>query len=566
MVNKQKNFYSIAVIFCVIVFAAIISIISLITNPNSGHATQIATPFELNESWYVVGDDSEVEWDMLPYYNEYRFEEFKLYNYLPNDLKDRSCIYLKTNYQSIKIEIEGYGVIYDEKSFDNLVFGSNVNVVTHFIELEQEYAGKKIIISSDEVQEYLYPTLEQVLIAEKGDLLLNLLMGASIDLFFIGVIIIIGCLLIILAILLIKYKSVKYVADCFCLTIFTFIFAIWIFSNVSELYILVNDNAFFFLIYILALYMLLLPIYILLRNKCTHFIKLFDSLFTTMVCLLLNNLILAGTGVWSLTESMILLHIVIAISYSLCVFAVFVEYFKHKNRDILAYLISSVVFFVCITFTIIAYYYPNLKLNIIDYDFFLKFAFVIFVILNGIAYIRQVIISSLKTSESAIYRKLAFTDLMTGLDNRSSFDHDLNTLAQEMFDYISIIEFDIDGLKSVNDNYGHSVGDELIKEVASSIKEIFGKYSKCYRIGGDEFIVITLNENSTFIQTLIDKFKEEISNKILSSGSKINVSIGSAFDDGILSKYTNLTNLINVTDRLMYENKNINKMNNNFVE
>ena len=204
-----------------------------------------------------------------------------------------------------------------------------------------------------------------------------------------------------------------------------------------------------------------------------------------------------------------------------------------------------------------------MKLAVIDYDFFVRIAFIVFVLISGITYLQQVILAGLKTSESAIYRKLAFTDLMTNLNNRSSFDHYLNTLTEEMFDSISILEVDIDGLKYINDNFGHSIGDEMIKNVASEIQEVFGDYGRCFRIGGDEFEIIILNENQTFINILIERFKTNINNMTLSSGSKVYVSIGATFDDGMLSKYKSIANLINITDRLMYENKHINKMNNN---
>ena len=102
----------------------------------------------------------------------------------------------------------------------------------------------------------------------------------------------------------------------------------------------------------------------------------------------------------------------------------------------------------------------------------------------------------------------------------------------------------------------------MIKKVASEIKEVFGEYGKCFRIGGDEFEIIILNENESFINLLIDRFKSNIDNMTLSSGSKVYVSIGATFDDGMLSKHKSIANLINITDRLMYENKHINKMNN----
>ena len=57
---------------------------------------------------------------------------------------------------------------------------------------------------------------------------------------------------------------------------------------------------------------------------------------------------------------------------------------------------------------------------------------VIFVLVNSVSYVQQVIIANIKTNESEIYRKLAFTDLMTMLKNRSAYDHFLDTLTEEV--------------------------------------------------------------------------------------------------------------------------------------
>lgn len=561
--KKTKNFYSIAIIFCIIIFAALIVAVGMLTRPDNHSTTKFTEPIELKSNWYIdMENDEDILWESLPYYNELRQDVFKVYNYLPNDLSDTTCIFLKTNFQSVMVEIEGFGVIYNELNDDQELMGERIEVLTHIIELKDEYAGKKITVISENVAKYQYPILEEVLIGEKGDVLLNILSGTVVSLYFIALTAILGLALIIIGILLVINKSTKYIADCLCLAIFTLLFDAWLICNISEIQCLINDKATLYSIYTFTLYTVLLPIFILLRNKCTSFTKLYDSLFIINVLIMIINFILASTTNFKLLSSSIVLHIFLSVAIILMLYTVFVEYFKHKNKTILSFLISGSIFFFCVGLTLAAYYFPNMKLAVIDYDFFVKIAFIVFVLINGVTYLQQVILASLKMSESAIYRKLAFTDLMTNLNNRSSFDHYLNTLTEEMFDSISILEVDIDGLKFVNDNFGHSVGDEMIKKVASEIKEVFGEYGKCFRIGGDEFEIIILNENKSFINLLIDRFKSNIDNMTLSSGSNVYVSIGATFDDGMLSKHKSIANLINITDRLMYENKHINKMNN----
>jgi diguanylate cyclase (GGDEF)-like protein len=85
----------------------------------------------------------------------------------------------------------------------------------------------------------------------------------------------------------------------------------------------------------------------------------------------------------------------------------------------------------------------------------------------------------------------SYIDNMTGLYNRRAYDDNLDTLSrQENLKNITVVVFDVNGLKKVNDTMGHAAGDELIKAAATLISATFGSYGKCYRTGGDEFVAI----------------------------------------------------------------------------
>lgn len=81
--------------------------------------------------------------------------------------------------------------------------------------------------------------------------------------------------------------------------------------------------------------------------------------------------------------------------------------------------------------------------------------------------------------------RLSRTDTLSGLPNRRAF--------LELFDRFegekALLVFDIDRFKSVNDNYGHLVGDEVIVKVANMLTTVFGERCVCARIGGEEFAV-----------------------------------------------------------------------------
>ncbi len=77
-------------------------------------------------------------------------------------------------------------------------------------------------------------------------------------------------------------------------------------------------------------------------------------------------------------------------------------------------------------------------------------------------------------------------DGLTGLLNQASFLNKTKSPDHDM----SLIVFDIDDFKQVNDNYGHLMGDECLKEIAAGIKKAYSDDGLCYRCGGDEFCVL----------------------------------------------------------------------------
>ncbi|MBP5266754.1 MAG: diguanylate cyclase [Lachnospiraceae bacterium] len=92
-----------------------------------------------------------------------------------------------------------------------------------------------------------------------------------------------------------------------------------------------------------------------------------------------------------------------------------------------------------------------------------------------------------------VIRSHAYIDGLTGLHNRTAYTEFLNLLEKriaENSNYVfSVVVFDINQLKMINDDYGHDMGDKLIIAIARDIRNVFGE-QRVYRIGGDEFVAI----------------------------------------------------------------------------
>lgn len=107
--------------------------------------------------------------------------------------------------------------------------------------------------------------------------------------------------------------------------------------------------------------------------------------------------------------------------------------------------------------------------------------------------------------------KQAFTDFLTGLNNRLCCERDLTEFLEECAknpeNKGAVVYIDLDNFKQVNDNLGHEYGDVLLKSVANGFKAVKGIEETCYRIGGDEFIVL--------IPSAVFEEKERIAEELL---------------------------------------------------
>jgi len=151
-------------------------------------------------------------------------------------------------------------------------------------------------------------------------------------------------------------------------------------------------------------------------------------------------------------------------------------------------------------------------------------------------------------------RYLSFHDPLTGLYNRRYFENEMKRLNKSRRIPISIIVIDIDGLKIVNDTYGHKKGDEYIKETGKIIDSITRKEDIVARIGGDEFAVI-LPETDT---KTVNNFCEQLNIRRCRHPHNLDICEDLSFTAGCATKINSQTSLGEIfikADKNMYSKK-----------
>lgn len=124
-------------------------------------------------------------------------------------------------------------------------------------------------------------------------------------------------------------------------------------------------------------------------------------------------------------------------------------------------------------------------------------------------------------------REQAITDELTGLYNRSFLDEFVKTHSDECYP-LAIISADCDGLKIINDTYGHTAGDEYIKAAVDLFKMVLPSKRILFRMGGDEFLVLLPATTEETALRYVEQLKEnqklfKIQNKQLSVSFGVSV-------------------------------------------
>lgn len=165
--------------------------------------------------------------------------------------------------------------------------------------------------------------------------------------------------------------------------------------------------------------------------------------------------------------------------------------------------------------------------------------------------IAAVALRNSRNLESVHY--LSFHDQLTGVYNRRYFVNEIKRL-EDSRDYpIAIMSVDLDGLKTINDTFGHMYGDKFLQNCASVLRKAVRSGDLIARVGGDEFIIVLPRTGLSTGQKIIDRINQEIAehNKT-QKRLPLGMSVGLAVCE---NRTQSLDETYHEADRVMYENK-----------
>lgn len=151
----------------------------------------------------------------------------------------------------------------------------------------------------------------------------------------------------------------------------------------------------------------------------------------------------------------------------------------------------------------------------------------------------------------------AYKDPLTGAGNRAAMERTLLReieLSKRTTSPLTVLMLDLDHFKKINDQYGHTVGDKVLKDVVACIHDATRQTDLCFRYGGEEFLILLSNTTAHSALIIAERIRKKVAalKLITESGTvQLTTSIGCA----TLKADENLEQLVSRADKLLYEAK-----------
>ena len=143
------------------------------------------------------------------------------------------------------------------------------------------------------------------------------------------------------------------------------------------------------------------------------------------------------------------------------------------------------------------------------------------------------------------------TDPLTQVGNRRYLDKKLSMLSQTSIE-LAFLLLDIDHFKTLNDTYGHDMGDDVLVRLANILKALCRKEDVLARIGGEEFVILLPNTDESASLVFAERIREAVASNTFEVSKRVTVSIGVALGN---TKNANYDELYKQADTAMYRAK-----------
>lgn len=551
MISKIINKTAVIVISFVLVFIAI----SLLLTMNKAEKPS-DFGIVLNEGWV---DCSEQENKPISFPTSYRTQdpmdkEFVFRLQLPSNVgKKYENLYLESYYFDYEFILNGT-TFFNEDYRETLC--SSTNGARYLcIDLPENWEGGSLELHIR--PQILIDTYKLVppIICNKDDIYQYLYRVSLPSLIGIYIVLLFGA--IILTICIIFHKYIIKDSTLLCLGVFAICCGVYLGSQIEWIHINFQNQVALYIDEFASHLLIFIPVLLIFRMATVGMSRRLISL--GLVVMMANAIIQMGIFIFTkfeLRQMLWLTHIEMIIAIVMGIYILIWGKYTNdrKKREITTSLIPVGI---CGVIDIIYHYLVpdmvNSRFLLLGCIFFIFTQFVY----NARHYKRIFEIEQ----QNRVYKAMAYRDGLTNLKNRNAYERDsvkLDKILEEGKDiFLCVIMVDVNGLKKVNDTYGHEAGDEMIRTMSKYLLTYFSMKTDIYRMGGDEFLIIISDKEDEHLVSNIEALISKTNKETFYDTLILSFSYGVAIYDKV--KHENLAQLVKEADHKMYEMKMRNK-------
>lgn len=547
MRGKDRKLFGI--LGCVIV-GCIIVLASLIFSKVDQQTIQGNTLDDFGKGWFVtVGHQSYLEVQLPAQIKGVKLGNTMVLNkMLPSDIDQHTYLFFRASHQNVKVYI-GDELVYHFGWTEQRLFSKSPACNWVAVPLTEEQSNQPITIELTGIYNRYAGLINEISIGDKSAIIQQIICNRLGSIFICLTLIIIGTGMVAITLTLRKRQITVSLQRLGILAILIGIWSLCVTNTLQTLY----GNVYVLLNLEFLIFNLLLPVFIWFLLSFQHYWeqRWMHGLYWVSIVQFILIQMLQIFHVADYMESIIITHIMIAIGIGMIIITGIFDLVRHhatREETVFVFSVILLLIFVCID--LIRFY----QVDIIDEGFYTRIGTLIFIAIWALEVIRNMSKRFVNMAKTEALEVLAYVDLMTGLKNRTAFEERLNSVGDGLNYFV--ITFDMNGLKEINDSFGHVKGDQAIIAVSHVIKKVFDPEGISYRIGGDEICVILSNSDPYKIKKWITLLTQ-VESAIMEEGMRLQIelSVAAGYAETNAGEQKDIYQTYREADHQMYERK-----------
>ena len=522
---------------------------------------QVRTP-ELTESavavcregWYQAGTRRGVDPSDLSDtgYPESR-RLLKLEYALPEAVAPGTALMFESNNERVTVFV-GDEKIYSGGEFDGGRMGNSFGRMWNLVLLPEDCGGERLVVELQRLRDWMGSTSMTFFMGNRDALILRLYRQKAPKLLLLMAVSMLALSFALKAAFLRRWRM-QTTRGLAWLAAFVMLVAVWCFTDDNFGQLLNIPKELNYIACNSAFMLLPAPMLLFMRELFPRYRRLFTGMFGVTLAYYLTRLAMFLAFGLHLDRWLPLAHAMQLSAVAILVVICVREWKERSSRILLAGILTLLAFYAV---AIPAYYLQTVQ----HWQMAVSYNTLIFM---GLSLFVVFMYLGLQNSAQAVYRKAslsdalvlqAYTDMMTGVGNRSACDARLRELERN-FDAnrpVTLIMADLNNLKETNDRFGHEMGDVLLRNAAMCMTRAFSPIGDVYRVGGDEFIVTIADRSRAEVEDAVRQFWLVVSTHNQLNPHPIAVAMGCARRDDTHPVAT-MQELRARADQDMYQNK-----------